>query len=525
MSIATKLFSIVVAMMALVLCVGGVGLYVAKVNYDSLATVYRDRVECLEQLHSVSNMANRVVEATDKPLDVTSDWKQARYDVALAQKVIQKKWQDYLTTYLDPREARLVEETKPLMVRVDSSITSLQEILQKEDSRALHSIGHRDLYPAIEQLTAKINTLIDIQVVISKENLTHSSYYYRTGRTLSLLITIIGLIGSGLVSILIIKKLLGDLGGEPEYVRDIALAVASGNLMVPVNVDAKKRGSVLWAMGEMVSQLNRVMAEKEMAVLELKTLTGELEVKVAERAAELREKDELLLVQGRQAAMGEMIANIAHQWRQPLNSLALIIQELSYSSDKNQLTRENVKLCTAKSMGLIQHMSKTMDNFRDFFKPDIAKSRFNVSDVISSCITIVEDRINSLNVELTLSIVSDSVVNGYQNNFAQVILNIINNACDALVERKVKEPKISITVSGDQDKSTVAISDNAGGVPPEVIDKVFDPYFTTKGSQQGTGIGLFMAKTIVEKNMGGKLTVNNNADGAEFRIEIPHDRY
>jgi signal transduction histidine kinase len=523
MSTATKLFSIVVAMMALVLCVGGVGLYVAKVNYDSLATVYRDRVECLEQLHSVSNMANRIVEATDKPLHVASDWKQARHDVALAQKVIQKKWQDYLATYLDPREARLVEETKPLMVRVESSIGRLLGNLEKEDARALDSMGHGDLYPAIEQLTGKINALIDIQVVISKENLTHSSYYYRTGKTVSLLITIIGLAGSGLVSILIIKKLLNDLGGEPEYVRDIALAVASGNLSVPVKVDGKKRGSVLWAMGEMVSQLNTLIAEKEMAVKELKDLTGELEIKVAERAAELREKDELLLVQGRQAAMGEMIGNIAHQWRQPLNSLGLIIQELSFSSDKNELTHENVKLCTAKSMALIQHMSKTIDNFRNFFKPDVAKSRFNLSEVITNSLTIVEDRIKNLNVDVAVSIASDSVVNGYQNNFAQVILNIINNACDALVERKVKEPKISITVSGDQDKSTVLISDNAGGVPPEVIDKVFDPYFTTKGPQQGTGIGLFMARTIIEKNMGGKLTVTNNADGAEFRIEIPHD--
>jgi len=521
MKVATKLVLMLVAMMAFILCVGGVGLYVAKVNYNSLATVYRDRVDCLEQLNSISDAyAIKIVENANKPFSGAADWMRARSNVARARQIIRMKWNAYLGTYLDPREKRLVDEAKPFMARADSAIDRLEVILKKEDAPALQTLAIRDLYPAIDQLTTKITALIDIQVLISKENLDNSEFYYKRGKLISLLLIIVGSFALGLSSFLIVRGLLRDLGGEPKYVRSIALAVAAGDLSVPVKVDANKHGSVLWAMGIMVSQLRNLMSEKEIKNQELKALTAALEIKIAERAAELRQKDELLLIQNRHAAMGEMIGNIAHQWRQPLNNLGLIIQELKYTCEMSECKKECIDNGVIKAMEVISHMSITIDDFRNFFKPDVEKCLFKISDVISKSLHIIENSLQDKKILIAINTISDSVINNFQTQFAQAVINILNNACDVLVERDIAEPKIWVTISTEGNKSIVTISDNAGGVPEEIIGKVFDPYFTTKGPQQGTGIGLFMAKSIIEKNMGGRLTVLNNAYGAEFKIEV-----
>jgi len=521
MNIATKLISMVVAMMALLLCVGGVGLYAAKVNYQSLATVYRDRVECLEQLKSVSDMYDVKIEGTtDKLLHGTGEWKRALPEVNQARQVIRRKWRAYLTTFLDPREKRLVDEATPLKARADAVIDRLEKILAKEDAPALQALAISELYPAVDQLTAKLGELVDIQLVVSKENLDRSEFYYKKGKLISLLLMVVGLLASGLVSFFIIRGLVKDLGGEPQYVRNIALAVAAGDLAVPVQVAAKKRGSVLWAMGLMVERLRELISEKEIRTQQLKVITKELELKIAERTAELREKDDLLLLQSRQAAMGEMIGNIAHQWRQPLNNLGLGIQELKYACELGGYTQELLDKSTARSMELINHMSKTIDDFRNFFRPDAERVVFKMSEVVSKALSIVEDRLSDRRIVVELNVLADSTIQSYQNQFAQVILNILNNACDALAEQEVAEPRIRITVATEGDRSTLTIGDNAGGIPPGIIGKIFDPYFTTKGPQQGTGIGLFMAKSIIEKNMGGSLTVTNDAQGAQFRIEV-----
>ena len=239
------------------------------------------------------------------------------------------------------------------------------------------------------------------------------------------------------------------------------------------------------------------------------------------RAVEsLREKEQMLVQQSRMAAMGEMINNIAHQWRQPLNTLGLSIQQLQMHYEFDELTMEIMRRCVGDSMKLIQHMSQTIDDFRNYFKPEQSKVQFKVSTVISSTISIVEGSFKHENVAIEVDDTQDPVVYGYQNEFAQSILNILNNAKDALTERKIKQPEVRIAVSNDGGRAVVTISDNAGGVPDEIMANIFDPYFTTKGSQKGTGLGLYMTKSIIEKKMGGTLTVRNIEGGAEFRIAV-----
>jgi signal transduction histidine kinase len=234
----------------------------------------------------------------------------------------------------------------------------------------------------------------------------------------------------------------------------------------------------------------------------------------------LREKEQMLINQSRQAAMGEMIGNIAHQWRQPLNTLGLKIQQLLLFYDMDGFTREFLEQSVGKSMQLIQHMSKTIDDFRNYFRPDKEKVEFKVQEAIAGTLTLIEDSFKSRHIGFELVTKGDPVIHGFRNEFAQVVLNILNNARDVLTEREIKNPKVTITIGSENDRAVVIIADNAGGVPEEIMGKIFDPYFTTKGPQSGTGVGLFMSKTIIESNMGGRLSVRNHGNGAEFRIEV-----
>jgi PAS domain S-box-containing protein len=236
----------------------------------------------------------------------------------------------------------------------------------------------------------------------------------------------------------------------------------------------------------------------------------------------LREKEQMLIQQSRQAAMGEMISNIAHQWRQPLNALGLTVQQLLLEYDLGEFTREFLNHSVSSSMELVKHMSRTIDDFRNYFRPDKEKVEFKVREAIANTLSLLEGSLQNPRISVEIVAKDDPVIFGFQNEFAQVLLNILNNARDALTEREIDDPKVTITLCSEDGCAVVTVADNAGGVPEEIMDKIFDPYFTTKGPQRGTGVGLFMSKTIIENNMGGRLTVRNIANGAEFRIEVCH---
>ena len=248
-----------------------------------------------------------------------------------------------------------------------------------------------------------------------------------------------------------------------------------------------------------------------------------LKDEIAERlraVEELHQQEQMLIRQGRLAALGEMIGNIAHQWRQPLNTLALIVQELPWYFDHGQFSKEYLDANVTRAMQVINHMSKTIDGFRNFFEPNKERLSFRVSDVLAQTVSMVEAAFNELRLQIEVEADPEIFVDGNPNEFSQVILNILMNAKDALLERKVDNPLVLVRLFREGDKAVLTLSDNAGGIPLEIIDKIFDPYFTTKGPDKGTGIGLFMSKTIIEKNMNGTLSARNTETGAEFRIEV-----
>lgn len=246
-----------------------------------------------------------------------------------------------------------------------------------------------------------------------------------------------------------------------------------------------------------------------------------LEEKIQNGVKELKIKDDILIQQSKMAAMGEMIGIIAHQWKQPLNSLSLLNQNILFSYKTGQLTEDIVDTTTAKITENLSFMSKTIDNFRDFFKPNKHKSNFFVKECINNTLDILYAQFKKYQIS---TIVDDVSVQAYtyKGELQQVLLNIISNAKDVLVEREIKNPTIKISIDNKSYDQYVLIDiqDNGGGINDEIIDKIFDIYFSTKG-ENGTGIGLYMVKLIMEESICGKLEVQNINEGARFRLFVP----
>ena len=269
-----------------------------------------------------------------------------------------------------------------------------------------------------------------------------------------------------------------------------------------------------------IAERQKAQEALEVKQLQLESLNRSLELRVSEALSELRQRDQLLIQQGRLAAMGEMINNIAHQWRQPLNNIGLIVQNLRICYEAGDLSTDEMNCEVTKTMGLIMHMSNTIDDFRNFFRLDKDKQELRISTVVKRSLDFLSASLKDHNINVCLDVEEDVTAIGYQNEYGQVLLNILANAKDALLERKIPEPCIAIHVRKEGDRSVVTIRDNGGGIAENVLPKIFDPYFTTKEPNKGTGIGLYMSKVIIEQNMGGSLTAKNVADGVEFRIEI-----
>jgi signal transduction histidine kinase len=269
-------------------------------------------------------------------------------------------------------------------------------------------------------------------------------------------------------------------------------------------------------------ELEEIRLELEQQNGKLRESGRQLELETEQRlrtAEELRQKDRMMIQQGRMAAMGEMLNNIAHQWRQPLNLLGLKIQEIGLLFEYGECSKELLDANIDKAMQILRHLSQTIDDFRDFSSPDKEKSLFKVERVLQKTLSLIEEGFRHRGIDVELTSLGDPEINGYPNEYRQVLLNILMNAKDAFPEEQ-QDARITVRAAVENGRAVVTITDNAGGIREEDLDRIFDAYFTTKELGKGTGIGLFMAKNIIEKNMGGRLTVRNVEGGAEFRIEV-----
>ena len=248
----------------------------------------------------------------------------------------------------------------------------------------------------------------------------------------------------------------------------------------------------------------------------LKELNDSLEQRVKEESAKNREKDHLLIQQSRFAAMGEMIGNIAHQWRQPLNTLGLTLVNIEDAYNYHELTGEYLAKQVYGGRQLIQKMSSTIDDFRNFFRPHKEVEKFSVTNAIKDAISLVSASFSNHNIDIVLESGLDASIMGFSNEFSQVLLNLFSNAKDAILQNQVAKGKVRVKLKFDGQNVVITIADNGGGIPESILDKIFEPYFSTK--ELGTGIGLYMSKMIIENSMNGKISVRNQGNGAEFAI-------
>lgn len=253
---------------------------------------------------------------------------------------------------------------------------------------------------------------------------------------------------------------------------------------------------------------------------QLEEINSSLESRINETVAELRNRDDILIQESRLNAMGEMISTIAHQWRQPLNNIGLIVQSLRIAFKSNDLTEQELDEDIDDTMRVLQQISETIDDFRNFFSYENEAGPLFINDLVSRAISFIKPSFTNKGIRIELDEDPNVTAEGYPNEYVQALLNIMLNARDVLLEHQGAQPLMSIRIVRENGRSVVMVRDNGGGIPDDVLPKIFDPYFTTKQQGKGTGIGLYMSKMIIEKKMRGSLTACNVSGGAEFRIEV-----
>ncbi len=251
----------------------------------------------------------------------------------------------------------------------------------------------------------------------------------------------------------------------------------------------------------------------------LRELNASLEQRVQEQTEENLLKERLLLQQSRHAAMGEMVSAIAHQWRQPLNALAITLANLQDSFEFGELDKACMESTMETAHGFIQKMSSTIDDFRNFFRAKQRKEQYSLADAIRDAANLVQPSLAASAVELALECPTDMENFGSANELGQVLVNLIVNAKEASIEHKVAAPRVIVKLERDGDNAVISIEDNAGGIAAGVGERIFDPYFTTK--PMGTGIGLYMARIIIERHLNGSIAYANIGHGARFTLTFP----
>jgi len=302
-----------------------------------------------------------------------------------------------------------------------------------------------------------------------------------------------------------------------KYGEDIAKAIANNETFSDEIVAIKKDGTKMTLLSS-ISKLKGSSNEAMGVVMDIthqKQLEQNLQEEVEKKTEENFKQFQVLQEQSKLASMGEMIGAIAHQWRQPLNEISIRIQKIKYKFASDKIDEEYINDFVEKNKKTIDFMSKTIDDFRNFFRIDKEKKEFNIKEAIEEIINIQTAQLKNHHIEIGLS-GQESFFVGYKSEFQQVIMNLVSNAKDAFISNQIPEPKILIKL----DKKSIIIQDNAGGIDEDIIERIFEPYFTTKEQGEGTGMGLYMSKMIIEENMSGKLEAKNRANGIEISISL-----
>jgi len=299
-----------------------------------------------------------------------------------------------------------------------------------------------------------------------------------------------------------------------------------GNEIFLLSKEARDKGQ---SIGVISAELNNKKLTAQILSFAIpqnngKTYIGTIYIDITKQKEieqELADKEEMLIAQSRQAAMGEMIAMIAHQWRQPLSIISMNANNLLADLELGTFEESSVKSSNDSILEQVTHLSKTIDDFRSFFRPNTEKELTSIADAIEDVNKIIGLSLLHSNIALNIDKKANINILVHKRELIQVFINILNNAKEALIEKNTDDKEIKITIDENEAKVITTICDNGGGIDNSIINKIFDPYFSTKSNMNGTGLGLYMSKIIVEKHFQGSITAKNKNKGTCLTIELP----
>ena len=311
--------------------------------------------------------------------------------------------------------------------------------------------------------------------------------------------------------------------------KDLWDTINAGKIWTGELKNRDKNGNMFWVETTITPELDiqgnivgfNAVSHNNTMKKELEQLSHNLEHRVMEEIAKNKQQAAHMLQQSRLAQMGEMISMIAHQWRQPLASISAISTTLSLDVMMDKYKKEYFLEHLEAIGNLSQHLSSTINDFRSFFKQKKDQETVSLRGIVDSSLMIIGPTLQNKEIAIEIEVGKDIVLCTYPNEIKQVLLNLLKNAEEALAEKGTKEAKISIEGYDKDNIAHLVIEDNAGGIPEEIIEKIFDPYFSTKTKKDGTGLGLYMSKTIIEEHCGGTINIQNIKDGARFTLSLP----
>jgi len=303
------------------------------------------------------------------------------------------------------------------------------------------------------------------------------------------------------------------------YILFVVMVVASTMYFYKIKIDEAKR-LIFKQQDELLDFNAKLEKEVQLKTAELRDINESLEVTVEEKIEELIQKDKILTVQSKQAVMGEMITMIAHQWRQPLSTITLQISNYQIQQLLHPNTKKRAIDITLEEISeTIMYLSETVDDFQTYFHPEKQTTKIDVYELLNKTVSFIIPRLQETKIKINIEKGDEVIVEIYMNELIQVILNLLNNAIDALSELSYDELKIDVRVEEKENNVLIFVSDNAKGIDEESLSKIFEPYFSTKG-RNGTGLGLYMSQMIIQKQFNGEISVESSNKGSTFIVKI-----
>ncbi len=485
-------------------------LFSLKYNFD---TLYKKRTVPLAQLEEIKDLYK--VNIYDTLFDLQQGiikYPQAKEVISLAQKILKKNWEKF--------NESLKKTPKPFFYFTFFAKKYLFEGENQEEFMILQD-------SMIKNINKKMKVIDkNIKIILNLEKNSKSTNVKKLLEKLYLNIGLSNIYFTNLINFDLKKAALEKRKTEKVFYFTFTISII---FIIVIFIFSILLSIFLVSnFRELNNSLENKVNEK---TKELQKLNENLEYRIKKEVQNSQKKDRIMFQQSKLASLGEMLQNIAHQWRQPLGSLSLIIQSFQTKAMVGKLTNEFIEEKVQDGLNISESMSQTIDDFRDFFSPDKTKKYFMIKECIDHSLDLSKYLLQKEKIQIYLHISKDMLLYGYFNELSHVFLNIIHNSKDALSKKNnLDEKTILIIVKKSTSSAIISFIDNGGGIDENIKSHIFEPYFTTKYKSSGTGIGLYMVKQIIEKHMDGKVNYKNIKykfggkkfyNCAMFEIKIP----